>query len=320
MKTKTKTLSTVIEDLFGDALSWDDHDDTTGYIPCPGRDKHTHKDGRRDCRVYLSGAPTIWCLHNSCEEDVKDANENLRGALRAQGFEPPPMTAEKKDRMTSKEINERTARRVTKNVEFLRKEYRWTRDEIRMPEIADLAPSVQFDLFISKLFGRDDILWMGAPCDTGAGFASRFAKRTAWVKRHNMMGAGPFIAPNPFTPGTHDRRIENLAAKKYFVVEGDDCSPDKDENRDHCGAIFKYAMADAKAGKPQLKLRAVVDAGNKSLHGWFEYPDDATYKWCVDVLPALGADPATMRLTQPVRLPGVTRNNGNEQTLLWISK
>jgi hypothetical protein len=255
MKTKTKTLSTVIEDLFGDALSWDDHTDTTGYIPCPGRDKHTHKDGRRDCRVYLSGAPTIWCLHNSCEEDVKDANENLRGALR------------------------------------------------------------QFVSLITGLFGEDDRLWMGQPFETGDEFRSSFAPSSVWLDRIGCH-LGPFICPNPFAAGTSDRRAENLADKRYFVIEGDDCSPDKDENRDRCGAIFKYATG----VKPKLKLRAVVDAGNKSLHGWFEYPGDEIYRWCLDVLPALGADAATMRLTQPVRLPGVTRNNGNEQTLLWISK
>jgi len=311
--TSTTTLKTAIEDLFGDALTWDDKD-TTGYIPCPGREKHSHKDGHKDCRVYLSGVPTIWCLHNSCEAEVKEANENLRGALRAQGFEPPPMTAEKRDRQTSKANNLRTARRLADNRDFVFNRFRWDREEIRS-EVADLAPSRQFVSLITGLFGEDDRLWMGQPFETGDEFKSSFAPSSVWLDRIGCH-LGPFICPNPFAPGTADRRAENLSDKRYFVIEGDDCSPDKDENRDRCGAIFKYATG----VKPKLKLRAVVDAGNKSLHGWFEYPGDEIYRWCLDVLPALGADAATMRLTQPVRLPGVTRDNGNQQTLLWISK
>lgn len=317
--TQTPTLTTAIEDLFGDALTWDENDNTTGYIPCPGREKHSHKDGAKDCRVYLSGVPTIWCLHNSCWAEVRDATENLRGALAAKGFEPPPMTAEKKAVQTEKEINRRNARRLADNRDFVFGHYRWDRDEIRMPEIADLKPSVQFNLFLSRMFNPDDLLWMGAPFETGADFRDWFAPPSAWKRRGERLFGhelGPFICPNPLKPGTHDRRIGNLASKRYFVVEGDDCSEDKDENRDRCGAIFKYAMT----VKPKLKLRAIVDAGNKSLHGWFDYPGDDTYRWCLEVLPVLGADPATMRLTQPVRLPGVTRDNDNQQTLIWISK
>lgn len=312
----TDSHTTVIDTLFGDAIEWDEHDSSTGYISCPGESKHTGKTGRKDCRIYLSGVPTVFCLHQHCKEACDELTENVRGALRANGWEPPPMTADVKARATSKNNNKRQAERVADQREACFKIHEWTVSEITDNAVADLAPGVQLDLFLNQMFTGKDQLWLGTPYETGESYSEWFAPRSSWMRRRRVDRVGPFICPNPMTPGAFDRSLNSLADRRYFVIEGDDCHPDKDINRDRCGAIFKYAME----CKPELNLRAIVDAGNKSLHGWFEWPGEDTYKWCLEVLPAFGADPATMRLAQPVRLPGVTRDNGKEQRLLWISK
>jgi hypothetical protein len=61
----------------------------------------------------------------------------------------------------------------------------------------------------------------------------------------------------------------------------------------------------------------VVDSGNKSLHGWFEMNEKITEQQRF-FLRQLGADVNTMRPSQPVRLPGAIRDNGNVQSILWL--
>ena len=62
----------VAEDLLQCAL------DRDGFAPCPGKDRHTSRDGRRDFVVKLDGAPTAHCLHASCAGIVDDFNAELR--------------------------------------------------------------------------------------------------------------------------------------------------------------------------------------------------------------------------------------------------
>ena len=52
-----------------------------GYSLCPGADRHTHRNSRRDCRVMVDGAPTIYCVHSSCSGAVEEANRKLRSAV-----------------------------------------------------------------------------------------------------------------------------------------------------------------------------------------------------------------------------------------------
>src|SRR5947208_16816958 len=36
-----------------------------GFFDCPGKQYHTHRNGKKDCRVSLDKVPTINCLHQS---------------------------------------------------------------------------------------------------------------------------------------------------------------------------------------------------------------------------------------------------------------
>jgi len=49
----------IAESLLGHVL------DADGYGPCPGRELHNGKTGRRDFRVVLEGAPSAFCFHAS---------------------------------------------------------------------------------------------------------------------------------------------------------------------------------------------------------------------------------------------------------------
>ena len=52
--------------------------DRDGFAPCPGLDRHTSRNGRRDFVVKLDGAPTAHCLHGSCAEVVEVFNREMR--------------------------------------------------------------------------------------------------------------------------------------------------------------------------------------------------------------------------------------------------
>ena len=52
-----------------------------GFCDCPGKAKHTNMNGDRDCQVNLDGAPTIYCFHGSCHDDVDRMNQQLRSRI-----------------------------------------------------------------------------------------------------------------------------------------------------------------------------------------------------------------------------------------------
>jgi hypothetical protein len=89
---------------------------------------------------------------------------------------------------------------------------------------------------------------------------------------------------------------------------------DRQRNREACLAIIKWI-----ADECRLTLRAVIDAGNKSVHGWFDRPDDKIVAELVAIAGGLGLDPATFRPSQPVRLPGWKRETGRHQRLLYLN-
>lgn len=65
----------IAEELLGYAL------DAEGYAPCPGKERHSHKGGKRDFRVVLEGAPTGFCFHDSCSGEVENFNRELRSRI-----------------------------------------------------------------------------------------------------------------------------------------------------------------------------------------------------------------------------------------------
>src|SRR6476660_4392538 len=61
--------------------------EVSGYCKCPGEALHTSSNGKKDCRVSVDGAPTIFCFHASCAAAVAEANWRLRRELNASPWE-----------------------------------------------------------------------------------------------------------------------------------------------------------------------------------------------------------------------------------------
>ncbi len=71
---------------------------------------------------------------------------------------------------------------------------------------------------------------------------------------------------------------------------------------------------------PEIRLAAVVDSGNKSLHSWWTVDEiaEAKIRQFFGSGGRLGGCPGTWGLAQLVRLPGAVHNNGNDQRLGWV--
>src|SRR5690349_14857968 len=67
------------------AVDW--QTEVSGFCRCPGESLHTTSTGKKDCRVNVDGAPTIYCFHASCATAVAEANLRLRRELGAVSWE-----------------------------------------------------------------------------------------------------------------------------------------------------------------------------------------------------------------------------------------
>jgi hypothetical protein len=85
----------IAEELLGSPV------DANGYTTCPGQSFHTHRNGKRDFRIFAEGAPYGHCVHSSCAGAVEEWNREFQkkvwfaenGGKRAAGYEYEPGVA-----------------------------------------------------------------------------------------------------------------------------------------------------------------------------------------------------------------------------------
>lgn len=284
-------------------------DETWGKCMCPGHLEHTAQPAKRDARIYVNGVPTLYCFHEQCREQVSAVNSKIRAAWSL--FQPelnPEELKKSQERAAHKHALESRAKA---GKDQILKEFAWPVKSFDSGK----ATGEQFEEWLT-LFGSGDIIWIGDPSDSGhIKHADHFVE-TYKANKDN----GRYSCASTFKPGSYSRRNLDVLTTPYLIVEGDAVLgkvPETDEersaNKDACGAIFRWLFE-----KCGLNLRAVIDSGNKSLHGWFDIPTPMVYEELRVVLPALGCDRAMFKPTQPARIPGVIRENGNAQKLLYF--
>jgi len=89
-------------------------------------------------------------------------------------------------------------------------------------------------------------------------------------------------------------------------------------NKQRCAAVFRWMRE-----RLGMQMVAIVDTGNKSLHGWFRHPGADVIGELVEILPHWGFDRALFKPCQPVRMPGFVRRFDDGRTprmqeLLWL--
>lgn len=294
-----KSRREVAESLLGE-INW--RDDSSGFCQCPGHQHHTSANGKRDCLLRLDGAPTLTCVHSSCRDEVEAANLNLRreiGRAEREGSSLPRYrpTAEDLKRQHEQQAAEALRARAAKSAPGLLAKFAVKPADLWASSPTSLVGVTDADLWRSLLllFRPDDVLWIGDLRDTGQpSHASHFRTRDEWLKCPTC--PGPRIVPNTFKPGSFSRSAENIAERRFLVVENDKLSAPQ-----QC-AVIQFV-------REFTRLRAVIHSGNRSLHAWYDVPVAAHERQLAAILPQLGVDPAGFRPAQPFRMPGVKREN-----------
>lgn len=308
----------------------------SGFCLCPGESSHTHKTGKKDCRVSIDGAPTIFCFHSSCTPTVANANRELRrqcGAapwtivlpggktLRSGDVLVSPGVIKPREQIKAEaqaaggnlmdqmfmETLRQTARRFMPE---MFEKFHWPFEQI----IADSPLHVcerdaedQFRTWL-KLWPAHAVVWVGEIYSSGRPeHRTHFRPIADWYQIGPVMGN--FTCGSSFKPGTYSRSNENCNGKRHLVIESDTL------NKDQMGAIFAYLNL-----RLHFSIHAIIDTAGKSLHGWFDAPRDKTIESQLrEQLTVFGCDPKLFTYSQPVRVPGAWRD-GKLQRIVWLRK
>ncbi|HZM06005.1 MAG TPA: hypothetical protein VFC44_23635 [Candidatus Saccharimonadales bacterium] len=318
-------LQALAESILG-AIAW--QDGTTGFCRCPGESQHTHPTHKGDCRVNLDGAPTIFCFHTSCTTDIEQVNKTLRSAAGKatrgsnSAFKRREPTPEEKQRQRQGMLCEQLKARAVASLPEILKAF-----EIGPADFWEMSPFRLLDdaaddwRLLLQLFKPDDVLWIGGKFDSCADHASETKKESCrrhfrpvadWLK--GRQAPEQFTCPNVFKSGTHSRCNDAVRQRRYLVVESDLLA------KAEMSAVINWCSQ-------FMRLRAIVDTGGKSLHGWFDAPPPEIEAELKIILPNLGRraeakptlDPALFKVAQPCRLPGAWREPGKiRQALLYL--
>jgi len=318
-------LQRVAESVLG-RVEWEGA--TTGYCQCPAEALHTQPNGGRDCRVTLDGVPTVFCFHTSCTAHIEKTNQTLRSVI------AKVKTGNGLDSMRRKPTAQEAARQQQR---FAAEQLR-ARASISLKEILrayEKEPAAFYESsptrllqdpyddwrLLLRLFKPEDIVWIGskyASCNDKKSDAEKakctqyFRKVSDWINEKEA--PEQFTCPSIFRPGTYSRCNNSVLKRRFLVIESDTLT------KPQMAAVINWCTK-------FLRLRAIVDTGGKSLHGWFNTPAPAVLADLRLILPNLGRapgepptlDPALFKLAQPCRLPGAWRERGRvRQALIYL--
>ncbi len=291
-----RQLQVIAENLLGE-IRWNSN--VLGYSQCPGKDLHSNSSGPRDCRIIIDGVPTIHCVHNSCTSVIGECNRRLRSNITKATAQPKPWNNYKPQSSPEAIQNTKVMSILGKHAIDPKDIYQKSPDQLIGVSQADLWRS-----FLG-IFQLDDIVWIGDIKDSGSPRHSRHFKQVSEWLKHNSC-PGPRITPSTYKSEVYSRSNPNVVNHRFIVIESD-TRPKLEQ-----WAIINMI-------RQITRLRAIIDSGNKSLHAWFDRPNDRIMEVIKRTISKLGVDPAGLRPTQPFRMPGIPRENSSTFTNLLYS-
>lgn len=141
-----------------------------------------------------------------------------------------------------------------------------------------------------------------------------------WANLQDLPGGR--ITPSIFRSGEYRRQASQVIERPYIVIEADkaigkkpETEEEKTQNRLANAALIRWCRDGLR-----MELVAVVDTGNKSLHGWFRKPENPRVCHELEIIASdLGIDHLLKSAAQPVRLPGfIHEKSGRRSRLLWL--
>ena len=313
-----------VELALGKPVDW--VQDQVGHFECPGIHTHTSVDRPSDCTVFLDyDAPTIHCFHSSCVAEVEQANKELRRAVGGGGkhtllingreistgsIQRPMRSPRNRQEFLERRRKEsRVTAAFTRKLEKVLVEYKWLEEDLKAqsPLAMPDDPREDWTLFLGLFEGQEGAIWVGNEYDSGSQqHGANFQTVDEWSGVNEP--PGNFTCPSLFAPGTISRSNKNVCARPYLVLESDDL------NKDDMAKVIQWLKTECK-----WRLRCVISTGGKSLHSWWVCPP---LEWLPELTPALKAmkmDPAMFKSSQPVRVPGILRDQTNWQRIIYYN-
>jgi hypothetical protein len=332
------------------AVDWET--DVSGFCKCPGEALHTHHDGKKDCRVSVDGAPTIYCFHASCATVVAEANRSLRRAI---GQSPWEVKLPNGQVLRSGDILQRDGTVMTReciergNIQhstfnnqhpMMGQGSALCRDAATSERMVLETVRVNAERFAPEMFERFHWPFAQILVDSPLLVAERDAEdqfRT-WLKLwppHCHVWIG-----DVFSSGKPEHRTNFRPIADWYQIGpvmgnftcGSSFKPGSfrrsNENcngtrflvvesdtlaKDAVGAVFAYLHR-----RLRYRLHCIIDTAGKSLHAWFDAPRNRVMEARLKAgLVAFGCDPKVFTYSQPVRVPGAFRD-GRLQRLVWL--
>jgi hypothetical protein len=317
------------------AVDW--QTEVSGFCRCPGEALHTHHNGKKDCRISVDGAPTIYCFHSSCAPVVAAANLRLRRELGERPWAiglPGGKVLRSGDVLlgdgtvktraeivrgsgdTAASPYQQEERLVLETVRVLAERFapemfatfHWPFEQIVADSpllVAERDAEDQFRTWL-KLWPAHCHVWIGDVFSSGKPeHKTHFRPVAEWYQIGPAMGN--YTCGSSFKPGSFQRSNANCNGTRFLVIESDTLA------KDEVGAVFAYLQRRLK-----YKLHCIVDTAGKSLHAWFDAPRNSVLENRLKAgLVAFGCDPKVFTYSQPVRVPGAYRD-GKLQRLVWL--
>jgi hypothetical protein len=301
----------ICQSVLGDDIKWDaDY----GELECPGSHLHNTGNEGSKARLYITNdLAWIKCFHTACLPIRKSKSSELCRLIREAkmgGIDGLP----KRYRRSREEIEAERAFAAERRQQMAwEHEARIVAQRLWAGQVPELPPSgeisndaVEQQHQLLSLYQPDDIVWIGDKFDSNP---DHFKPASQWLQLA-VQPPNNLTCPSTFIPGAMARQNEQVAARRFLVVESDEL------DKDNIMKVFGWLVQEK-----NMVLQAIVDTGNKSLHGWFTFPDDKlleTLRW---MLPKMKCDNSLFTASQPVRLPGILRGDtGRWQKLIWIRK
>ena len=287
-------------------------------LPCPAAHLHSNPENRPSAKLYLAGAPTLTCFHNSCRGELERLNKELRRkvceAEAGRGTQLQPYTAAAGRVSSGPSKAQLLAKWSAQGKQVLQQAVElypreagdlWECSPYYLPE----NPAEHFSLFMRTLWQPHEIVWCGETKDSGQDrHAANFKPAAAWAEL--PAAPGPLTCPFHFRQGSISRCKETTLGRRHWVFESDTL------NHHQAASVFWWVKE-----RLRLPLRAVVHGGNKSIHAWFAVPPPEHEQQLLEALAAAGMDRKVLKTpSMPVRAPGWHRQDKGKlmQALLYL--
>ncbi len=326
----------IAEELLGKGL------DAGGLGVCPGVDRHTHSNGKRDFRVCLDGAPTGYCYHSSCSEEVAEFNLALRRAIwhaenggRAapRGHWGETASEPKGEKINVPKLDMAKVVEFTRGVPPIDEEWLRRRSPIDLATVRDASdflwhlyePEEKVLVFLREFSQGDFLSWVG---HGNYRLARERGVKAVASKLPTGGSDGVWFLVQPVTgqwsinsgsahsdqgPQWSRRWKGCVTSWRYFVLESDELD----------FATWLRVVANL-----PMPVAAIYTSGKRSIHTLLRLEMGSKAEWDAvrniirQMMCPLGADAGAMSAVRLSRLPFCHRGNGagdKQQKLLFLN-